>query len=96
MRIAAMLRRDWATARKNRTCEGQLSRIISTSGECLKPVLPSCIISCFFISNLPFRRRSLIVSLCCRIVLRRARSRDHMVYNFEGLSTLYSQPLLLI
>lgn len=86
MSVAATLRRDWATARRERTCEGEVSRIISTSVTRVEPVLPSCLISCFFLSNSPFPRRSLIVSLYWRLLLRREKNDNYMAYNFEELS----------
>ena len=86
MSVAATLRRDWATARRARTCEGDVRRITSTSVTRVEPVLPSCLISCFFLSNSPFPRRSLIVSLYWRVVLRGENNNKNMAYNFEELT----------
>jgi len=66
MRVAATLRRDWARARRDRTWEGEERGTTTMSVTRVDPVLASCLISCFFLSNSPFPRRSLIVSLYCK------------------------------
>ncbi len=61
--VAATLRRDWARASRERTWEGEDRGAITMSVTRVEPDLVSCLISCFFLSNSPFPRRSLIVSL---------------------------------
>lgn len=61
--VAATLRRDWAIARSERTCDGEVRLTTSMSVTRVEPVLESCLISCFFLSNSPFPKRSLMVSL---------------------------------
>ena len=63
MSVAATVRRPWASESNVRTCEGEASGTTLTSVTVVRPVLESCLISCFFLSNSPLPRRSLIVSL---------------------------------
>ena len=98
MRVAATLRQDWATVRREWTCEGEVNRITSMSVTPVKPVLPSCLISCFFLSNSHFPRRSLIVSLYWRVVVRKEKNGDktQLTISRNWPSILYSQPLIFI
>jgi hypothetical protein len=61
IRVAATMRREFAIARRERTWAGEWSCWTMTSVTRVDPF--SCLISCFFLSNSPFPRRSLIVSL---------------------------------
>ena len=63
IRVAATMRREFAIARSERTWAGERSCWTTTSVTRVDPF--SCLISCFFLSNSPFPRRSLIVSLYC-------------------------------
>jgi hypothetical protein len=61
MRVAATVRRELATRRREETDAGDGRGITFTSVTRVPDL--SCLISCFFLSNSPFPRRSLIVSL---------------------------------
>lgn len=63
MRVAATVRRELATRRREVTDAGDCKGITFTSVTRVPDL--SCLISCFFLSNSPLPRRSLIVSLYC-------------------------------
>lgn len=64
MSVLATVRRDWAMERRERTCEGERRGTTFTSETDVRPDL-SWWMSCFFLSNSPLPRRSLMVSLYC-------------------------------
>ena len=61
MSVAATVRREFASASRERTSAGVRRGCTTTSVTRVEPF--SCLISCFFLSNSPFPRRSLMVSL---------------------------------
>lgn len=88
MSVAATLRRDAARASSVRTCAGEESGRTAASLTVVRSVRGSWWISCFFLSNSCFPRRSLMVSLYyARDACQWAEKREgRNTYDFEELA----------
>src|SRR6266850_884621 len=92
--VAATVRREFAVASRERTCAGERSGWTTTSVTRVEPPF-SCLISCFFLSNSPFPRRSLMVSLYYGLALRcciYAHKMDHVRSQGTGLPGCIPNP----
>ena len=79
-----------------RTCEGDESETTLASVTVVRPVLESCLMSCFFLSNSPLPRRSLIVSLYYAIGSECAEQDLNATYDLKKLAFHLVLPALAL